>query len=121
MCIYLGNTLQEEAARARERCAWAEFKELSLILAAHGASSMNIKWILCLCLFVSVHSQFLRNRVENLQVWQWLPGTGRGGVNNSMGLRFFTTGPPGPYHYDLGVCLVWAIFRDMSTLWRDFI
>ena len=27
-----------EAARARVRCAWAKFKELSLILAAHGAS-----------------------------------------------------------------------------------
>ena len=28
----------DEAARARVRCAWAKFKELSLILTAHGAS-----------------------------------------------------------------------------------
>ena len=28
----------EEAARARVRCAWAKFKELSLILTARGAS-----------------------------------------------------------------------------------
>ena len=40
---YLGDTLGaregvEEAARARVRCAWAEFKELSLILTARGAS-----------------------------------------------------------------------------------
>ena len=40
---YLGKTLgaggeMEEAARARVRCAWAEFKELSPILTARGAS-----------------------------------------------------------------------------------
>ena len=40
---YLGDTLGvgggvEEAARTRVRCAWAEFKELSLILTARGAS-----------------------------------------------------------------------------------
>ena len=39
---YLGDTLGagglEEVARARVRCAWAEFKELSLILTAWGAS-----------------------------------------------------------------------------------
>ena len=40
---YLGDTLGaaggvEEAARARVRCAWAKFKELSPILAARGAS-----------------------------------------------------------------------------------
>ena len=39
---YLGNTLGvggvEEAARARGRCAWAKFKELSPILTAQGAS-----------------------------------------------------------------------------------
>ena len=28
----------EEAARARVRCAWAKFKELSSILTAQGAS-----------------------------------------------------------------------------------
>ena len=28
----------EEAARARVRCAWAKFKELSLVLTARGAS-----------------------------------------------------------------------------------
>ena len=40
---YLGNTLGagggvEEAARARVRCAWVKFKELSPILTARGAS-----------------------------------------------------------------------------------
>ena len=40
---YLGHTLGagggvEEAARARVRCAWAKFKELSPILTAQGAS-----------------------------------------------------------------------------------
>ena len=40
---YLGDTLgvgggMEEAARARVRCAWAKFKELSPILTARGAS-----------------------------------------------------------------------------------
>ena len=40
---YLGDTLGagggvEEAARARVRCAWAKFKELSSILTARGAS-----------------------------------------------------------------------------------
>ena len=36
---YLGDTLGlEEAARARVRCAWARFKELSPILSARGAS-----------------------------------------------------------------------------------
>ena len=40
---YLGDTLGagggvEEAARARVRCAWAKFKELSPILTARGAS-----------------------------------------------------------------------------------
>ena len=40
---YTGNTLgagggADEAARARLRCAWAEFKELSPILTACGAS-----------------------------------------------------------------------------------
>ena len=40
---YLGNTLGEggcveEAARARVRCAWAKFEELSPILTARGAS-----------------------------------------------------------------------------------
>ena len=39
---YLGDTLEaggvEEAARARVRCAWAKFKELSPILTARGAS-----------------------------------------------------------------------------------
>ena len=40
---YLGDTLgagggADEAARARVRCAWAKFKELSPILTAHGAS-----------------------------------------------------------------------------------
>ena len=44
-CIaaYLGDTLGagggvDEAARARVRCAWAKFKELSPILTARGAS-----------------------------------------------------------------------------------
>ena len=36
----------EEAARARVRCAWAKFKELSLILTAHGAS-YNIEGKIC--------------------------------------------------------------------------
>ena len=41
---YLGDTLGagggvEEAARARVRCAWAKFKELSPILTARGASN----------------------------------------------------------------------------------
>ena len=39
---YLGDTFGaggvEEAARARVRCAWAKFKELSPILTARGAS-----------------------------------------------------------------------------------
>ena len=38
---YLGDTLGagvDEAARARVRCAWAKFKELSPILTARGAS-----------------------------------------------------------------------------------
>ena len=40
---YLGDTLgaaggAEEAARARVRCAWTKFKELSSILTARGAS-----------------------------------------------------------------------------------
>ena len=40
---YLGDTLgagggADEAARARVRCAWAKFKELSLILTTRGAS-----------------------------------------------------------------------------------
>ena len=40
---YLGDTIGagggvEEAARARVRCAWAKFKELSPILTARGAS-----------------------------------------------------------------------------------
>ena len=40
---YLGDTLGEgggveEAAKARVRCAWAKFKELSPILTARGAS-----------------------------------------------------------------------------------
>ena len=41
---YLGDTLDdaggsvEEAARARVRCAWAKFKELSPILTVPGAS-----------------------------------------------------------------------------------
>ena len=40
---YLGDTLgagggADEAARARERCDWAKFKELSPILTARGAS-----------------------------------------------------------------------------------
>ena len=40
---YLGDTLGaglrvKEAARARVRCAWTKFKELSLILTARGAS-----------------------------------------------------------------------------------
>ena len=45
---YLGNTLGAgggvgEAARARVRCAWAKFKELSPILTARGASSIPHK------------------------------------------------------------------------------
>ena len=41
--LYLGDTLGvrggvEEAARARVRCTWAKFKELSPILTARGAS-----------------------------------------------------------------------------------
>ena len=40
--INLGNTLGaggvDKAARARVRCAWAKFKELSPILTARGAS-----------------------------------------------------------------------------------
>ena len=43
--FYLGDTLTlgagervEKAARARVRCAWAKFKELSPILTARGAS-----------------------------------------------------------------------------------
>ena len=46
---YLGDTLGvgggvEEAARARVRCAWAKFKELSLILRARGqGASYRIK------------------------------------------------------------------------------
>ena len=44
---YLGDTLGAgggvgEAARARVRCAWAKFKELSLILAAQGASYQSL-------------------------------------------------------------------------------
>ena len=40
---YLGNTFSagegvEEVARARVRCAWGKFKELSLILTSRGAS-----------------------------------------------------------------------------------
>ena len=40
---YLGDTLEagggaDEEARARVRCAWAKFKELSPILTARGAS-----------------------------------------------------------------------------------
>ena len=48
---YLGDTLGagggvEEAARARVRCAWAKFKELSPILTARGAS-YRIKGKIC--------------------------------------------------------------------------
>ena len=48
---YLGDTLGagggiEEAARARVRCAWAKFKELSPILTAQGAS-YHIKGKIC--------------------------------------------------------------------------
>ena len=42
MFCYMGDILGagdvEEAARAKERCAWAEFKELSSILKACGTS-----------------------------------------------------------------------------------
>ena len=44
---FLGDTLGagvDEAARARVRCSWAKFKELSPNLTAHGASYyMNLK------------------------------------------------------------------------------
>ena len=47
---YLGDTLGaggggEEASRARVRCAWAKYKELSPILTARGASYHHIIFV----------------------------------------------------------------------------
>ena len=63
---YLGDTLGagggvEEAARARVRCAWAKFKELSLILTARGASYRikHLKTFLAQLLLKREHMEFL--------------------------------------------------------------
>ena len=70
---YMGDTLGsgggvEEAARARVRCAWAKFKELSLISTARGAS-YRIKRICRACVqsVLTYGTETWTIKVENLK------------------------------------------------------
>ena len=70
---YLGDALsagggvEETAARARVRCAWAKFKELSSILIVHGASYLIKGKTWCI---ISYKGQDIRSMFpERVNLW----------------------------------------------------